>query len=118
MKNKLMIVEDDEGVLEMLEAVFEKQYEVYTAENGIIAYDLFFQVRPDIIVTDVVMPGLDGPTWVSQALKTRPNVQVVFVSGYAEGALGETSPSIVNSAFLQKPFSLSQLTQTVHERLT
>ena len=70
----------------------------------------------DIFVTDVVMPGMDGPSWVREAMKTRPNVRVVFVSGYAEGAL-EGSKPVPNSVFLSKPFSLNQLTETVHQQL-
>lgn len=71
----------------------------------------------DVFVTDVVMPGLDGPTWVREALKERPQVRVVFVSGYAEGAFGDADPDIPNSVFLPKPFSLNQLTETVHQQL-
>ncbi|MEP1495362.1 ATP-binding protein, partial [Pseudophaeobacter sp.] len=71
----------------------------------------------DVFVTDVVMPGMDGPTWVREALKTRPDTRVVFVSGYAEGAFGESEPDVPNSVFLPKPFSLNQLTETVHAQL-
>ncbi|AVO39863.1 ATP-binding response regulator [Pukyongiella litopenaei] len=71
----------------------------------------------DVFVTDVVMPGMDGPSWVREALKTRPDVRVVFVSGYAEGAFGDTQPAVPNSVFLPKPFSLNQLTDTVHQQL-
>jgi two-component system cell cycle sensor histidine kinase/response regulator CckA len=67
----------------------------------------------DVFVTDVVMPGMDGPSWVREALKTRPEVRVVFVSGYAEDSFGETQTKIPNSVFLPKPFSLSDLTDTV-----
>jgi len=71
----------------------------------------------DIFVTDVVMPGMDGPTWVRTARKSRPEVRVVFVSGYAESAFGETEPTLPNSVFLQKPFSLNQLTEKVFEQM-
>ncbi|MDG2339687.1 MAG: ATP-binding protein, partial [Paracoccaceae bacterium] len=67
----------------------------------------------DIFVTDVVMPGIDGPTWVVEALKHRPNTKVVFVSGYAENRCDELHDNIPNSIFLPKPFSLNQLTTTV-----
>ena len=63
------------------------------------------------------MPGMDGPSWVREALKHRPDTRVVFVSGYAEGAFGEAEPDVPNSVFLPKPFSLSQLTETVHSQL-
>lgn len=75
-------------------------------------------LRVDVFVTDVVMPGMDGPGWVREARKTRPNVRVVFVSGYAEDAFGSDSDVIENSVFLPKPFSLSQLTQTVSQQLS
>ncbi len=67
----------------------------------------------DVFVTDVVMPGMDGPSWVRHALKDRPNVRVIFVSGYAEDALSEDRARIPNSVFLPKPFSLNDLTATV-----
>lgn len=75
------------------------------------------ELTVDVFVTDVVMPGMDGPSWVRQALKTRPDVRVVFVSGYAEGAFGDAQPTVPNSVFLPKPFSLNQLTDTVHQQL-
>ncbi|MEE4187262.1 MAG: ATP-binding protein [Roseobacter sp.] len=71
----------------------------------------------DVFVTDVVMPGMDGPSWVRKALKTRPDVRVVFVSGYAEDSFGEAQMKIPNSVFLPKPFSLNDLTETVHQQL-
>ncbi len=71
----------------------------------------------DVFVTDVVMPGMDGPSWVREALKIRPDVRVVFVSGYAEDSFGEEQTRIPNSVFLPKPFSLSDLTETVQSQL-
>ncbi|NUH64207.1 response regulator [Sulfitobacter sp. S0837] len=71
----------------------------------------------DVFVTDVVMPGMDGPSWVREALKDRPGVRVVFVSGYAEDNFGEAQAKIPNSVFLPKPFSLTDLTDTVHNQL-
>jgi two-component system cell cycle sensor histidine kinase/response regulator CckA len=73
--------------------------------------------RFDLFVTDVVMPGMDGPTWVRQALRDHPDVKVVFVSGYSEEDIGEMSADIPNSVFLPKPFTLSDLTETVARQL-
>jgi two-component system cell cycle sensor histidine kinase/response regulator CckA len=75
------------------------------------------ELSVDVFVTDVVMPGMDGPSWVREALKARPDVRVVIVSGYAEGAFGDAQPAVPNSVFLPKPFSLNQLTETVHQQL-
>lgn len=71
----------------------------------------------DLFVTDVIMPGMDGPSWVRLALKTRPNARVVFVSGYAEDAFDDDKDEIPNSEFLPKPFSLTELTETVQRQL-
>lgn len=71
----------------------------------------------DVFVTDVVMPGLDGPGWVRQALERRPGVRTVFISGYAEESLSDDQARIPNSVFLPKPFSLTELTETVQAQL-
>ena len=71
----------------------------------------------DVFVTDVTMPGMDGPTWVRQALEDRPGVRVVFVSGYAEESLPRGRGAIPDSVFLSKPFSLDELTRTVQRQL-
>lgn len=75
------------------------------------------QLKIDVFVTDVVMPGRDGPSWVKEALIDRPDVRVVFVSGYAEDSFEKHQAEIKNSVFLPKPFSLNELTDTVHQQL-
>ena len=67
------------------------------------------------MVSDVIMPGLDGPAWVREARKTRPDAKVIFVSGYAEDVFGGGESGIPNSAFLPKPFTLPELTQKVKD---
>ncbi len=74
-------------------------------------------LKVDIFVTDVVMPGMDGPSWVKLALVDRPAVKVIFVSGYTEESLQENQARVPNSVFLPKPFSLADLTQTVQGQL-
>jgi two-component system cell cycle sensor histidine kinase/response regulator CckA len=71
----------------------------------------------DLFVTDVVMPGRDGPSWVREALDRRPGAKVIFMSGYAEDSLSEDQARIPNSVFLPKPFSLNDLTETVQTQL-
>ncbi len=72
----------------------------------------------DLFVTDVVMPGMDGPAWVRRAHLERPGVKVIFMSGYAEDGLAEDQARVPNSVFLPKPFSLNDLTNTVQGLLS
>ncbi|UWQ20323.1 ATP-binding protein [Jannaschia sp. W003] len=69
----------------------------------------------DLFVTDVMMPGLDGPTWVRRARERRPDVWTIFVSGYTQDTMSETAAPVPNSYFLPKPFSLAELTRTVQK---
>nr|WP_238538255.1 ATP-binding protein [Oceaniovalibus guishaninsula] len=71
----------------------------------------------DVFVTDVIMPGRDGPSWVQEALRTRPDVRVVFISGYAQENFHDTQTRIPNSVFLPKPFSLTDLTKIVQDQM-
>lgn len=75
------------------------------------------ELEVDVFVTDVVMPGMDGPSWVRCALERRPGVPVVFMSGYAEEGLAEATGQISGATFLAKPFSLNDLALTVQARL-
>ncbi|MEM9970342.1 MAG: ATP-binding protein [Pseudomonadota bacterium] len=95
----------------------------YTVTEAVCAEDALEMLedpdlKVDVFVTDVVMPGMDGPTWVSKAMEARPDVKVVFVSGYAEDSVTHNRAKIPNSAFLPKPFSLNQLTEMVQSQLT
>jgi two-component system cell cycle sensor histidine kinase/response regulator CckA len=65
------------------------------------------------MVTDVMMPGIDGPTLIREVRKTRPNLSVVCISGYSEDALRQRIADADSVAFLPKPFSLKQLAQAV-----
>ncbi|WP_028711891.1 MULTISPECIES: ATP-binding protein [unclassified Paracoccus (in: a-proteobacteria)] len=75
------------------------------------------RLEVDVFVTDVVMPGMDGPAWVRTALRDRPDTKVIFMSGYAEDIFSEGRPPVPDAAFLAKPFSLSDLTALVSRQL-
>ncbi len=115
----ILLVEDEAPVRAFAaRALRLRGYTVIEAETAEDALELLEdeELAVDVFVTDVVMPGMDGPTWVRKARVTRPDTKVVFVSGYAEDAFGEGSEEIPNSVFLPKPFSLSELTETVHQQ--
>ena len=71
----------------------------------------------DLLVSDVVMPGLDGPSWVREALVKRSGTPVIFMSGYTDVPLTDGMAPIPNAVFLAKPFSLSELAACVERHL-
>lgn len=116
----ILLVEDEAPVRAFASRALRlRGYTVLEAESAEAALETLedASLKIDVFVTDVVMPGMDGPSWVREALKQRPDVRVVFVSGYAEDSLGEAQKKIPNSVFLPKPFSLSDLTDTVNKQL-
>lgn len=116
----VLLVEDEAPVRAFAaRALSLRGYTVLEADCAETALELLSdpELEVDIFVTDVIMPGKDGPTWVREALERRPHTKVVFVSGYAEDAFNNESDHIPNSVFLPKPFSLNQLTMTVQAQL-
>ncbi|MFG6563449.1 ATP-binding protein [Sulfitobacter sp. 1A13421] len=116
----ILLVEDEAPVRAFASRALRlRGYTVLEAESAEAALKMLEDkdLDIDVFVTDVVMPGMDGPSWVRQALKQRPDVRVVFVSGYAEDNFGQEQSKIPNSVFLPKPFSLTDLTTTVHNQL-
>lgn len=116
----VLLVEDEAPVRAFASrALRMRGYTVIEAESAEQALKTLEDpaLEVDVFVTDVVMPGMDGPSWVKEALKVRPNARVIFVSGYSEEALSEGQARIPHSVFLPKPFSLSELTMIVQRQL-
>lgn len=116
----VLLVEDEAPVRAFASRALRlRGFTVLEADSAEAALELLSdpELLVDVFVTDVIMPGKDGPTWVREALDRRPDTKVVFVSGYAEDAFGEHQASIPNSVFLPKPFSLNDLTVTVSQQL-
>jgi two-component system cell cycle sensor histidine kinase/response regulator CckA len=116
----ILLVEDEAPVRAFASrALRMRGYRVIEAETAEDALETLEDpaLRVDLFLTDVVMPGMDGPSWVREALKRRPDAKVVFVSGYAEEAVSTGQTAIPNSVFLPKPFSLSELTATVQRQI-
>ena len=116
----VLLVEDEAPVRAFASRALKlRGYTVLEAENAKEALKTLEDpaLDIDVFVTDVVMPGMDGPSWVAKALEDRPDVKVVFVSGYAEDSFPEQQARIPNSVFLPKPFSLSDLTTTVQNQI-
>ena len=110
----ILLVEDEEMVRAVAQrALVRAGYTVVTAnhgEDGLEKYAAMAEV--DLIITDVMMPTMDGPTMVQEIRKAREEVPVLFMSGYAEEQL-RGSIALANVAFMPKPFSVAQLIDAV-----
>jgi two-component system, cell cycle sensor histidine kinase and response regulator CckA len=108
----VLLVEDEPMVRSVAERALTRHgYTVITAENGEEALDVLALGEPiELLISDVVMPGMDGPTMVREARKSRPELKILFMSGYAEEQLRK-SIDIENVNFLPKPFSVTELAE-------
>ena len=114
----ILLVEDEDMVRAVAERALTRQgYQVLTAENGEIALDVLNKSgRPDLLVSDVVMPTMDGPTMVRRVRERYPDLPVIFMSGYAEEQLRK-SIDLPDVSFLPKPFSVQQLAEAARDAL-
>ena len=116
----ILLVEDEEAVRAFAtRALSSRGYTVLEAGNGVEALEIFknHEEPIDLMVSDVVMPEMDGPTLANEARALKPETKIIFISGYAEDAFkGTERPEEI--AFLPKPFSLKQLAAKVKEVLS
>ncbi|KQS04819.1 histidine kinase [Sphingomonas sp. Leaf357] len=108
----ILLVEDEDMVRAIAERALSRQgYTVLTAEHGEAALEVLAKNdRPDLLISDVMMPIMDGPTMVRQARERYPDLPILFMSGYAEETLRK-SIDLDNVQFLAKPFSVQQLAE-------
>jgi len=117
----VLLVEDEDMVRAVAERALARQgYTVLTAANGEEALDVLDAASGkepvDLLISDVVMPTMDGPTLVRRAREKFPSLPILFMSGYAEEQL-RRSIAIDNVAFLPKPFSVQQLAEAARDAL-
>jgi len=108
----VMLVEDDDAVRMFgARALRNKGYRVIEARSGEAALDLISNATTpiDLLVSDVVMPQMDGPALVREVRAIDPGIKVIFISGYAEDAFRQRLDNDSGIHFLPKPFSLKEL---------
>ncbi len=116
----VLLVEDEEAVRRGGKRMLETRgYTVHEAGSGVEALEIMEELegKVDIVVSDVVMPEMDGPTLLGELRKSYPDLKFIFVSGYAEDAFARNLPADAKFGFLPKPFSLKQLAVAVREML-
>ena len=114
----VLLVEDEPMVRAVAERALTRHgYAVITADSAEDALEVIGRGEPiDLLISDVVMPGMDGPAMVEEARKQRPDLKVLFMSGYAEEQLRD-SIGVDNAHFLPKPFSVQDLAEAAKRAL-
>ena len=120
----ILLVEDEEGLRALnARGLTSRGYSVLEAGNGVEAMEVLPQNggQVDLVVSDVVMPEMDGPTLLKEMRKRNPALKIIFVSGYAEEAFAKSLPQNDDRkqfSFLPKPFTLKQLVGAVKETMS
>jgi len=116
----VLLVEDEESVRELVRVtLISRGYKVLEAENGESGLRIAEATKGpiDILVTDVVMPGMGGRELAKRLVALRPGTSVLYLSGYTEDAIVTQGALSPGTAFLQKPFTLQNLAKKVREVL-
>ena len=118
---RVLIVEDEDSVRSLTDEALRRQgYTVLQASTGQEALDLLVEndFAVDLVVSDVIMPEMDGPTLLAEVRKVRPDMKIILVSGYPDEAFRTNMDPGKSFAFLQKPYTLAQLAAKVKDELT
>jgi two-component system cell cycle sensor histidine kinase/response regulator CckA len=116
---RVLLVEDEDAVRSFAVRALSRQgYEVLEAASGAEALKVMAkaQGKVDLVVSDVIMPEMDGPTMLKELRKTKPDLKIIFVSGYPDDAFRKSLNPDEQFAFLPKPFTLPQLAAKVKEQ--
>jgi two-component system cell cycle sensor histidine kinase/response regulator CckA len=116
----ILLVEDEEGLRALnARGLISRGYTVVEAGNGVEAIEALERQggHVDLVVSDVMMPEMDGPTLFKELRKSHPDIKIIFVSGYAEDAFQKSLPDADQFDFLPKPFTLKQLVAQVKETM-
>jgi two-component system cell cycle sensor histidine kinase/response regulator CckA len=119
-RGTILLVEDEEGLRGLnARGLASRGYQVVEASNGIEAIEALerHEGKIDLVVSDVVMPEMDGPTLLKELRQRVPAIKIVFVSGYAEEAFAKSLPADDQFEFLAKPFTLKQLVAKVKDTM-
>jgi len=116
----ILLVEDEDAVrMFSSRALRDKGYRVIEASNGESALEFITKDAQtiDLVITDVVMPKMDGPTLIEHIKKFNPKMRIIFISGYTEDSFRNSLAQDSKVHFLPKPFNLKDLAGKVKEVL-
>jgi CheY-like chemotaxis protein len=116
----VLVVDDEPDVLRLIQSILsEAGYQVVTASNGESAVKAFEKMglTPDLVLTDVVMPGMSGPMLVERLLALQPDLRVLFMSGYDDRQVVQRYVVEKGFRLIPKPFTIKSLRATIEATL-
>jgi CheY-like chemotaxis protein len=116
----ILLVEDNDQVRNLAYDILSRGgYKILTASNGIDALSIIKDEKSniDLLLSDVIMPGMNGRELLDHALKILPDLKIVFMSGYTDDTILIHGLSNESFSLLQKPFTINSLTSKVYEAL-
>ncbi|GLR56067.1 response regulator [Rhizobium indigoferae] len=118
MTQKILLAEDDNDMRRFLVKALEKAgYKVLSYDNGASAYDRLREEPFSLLLTDIVMPEMDGIELARRATELDPDLKVMFITGFAAVALNPDSKAPKDAKVLSKPFHLRDLVDEVNKML-
>jgi PAS domain S-box-containing protein len=117
---RILLVEDDEPVRRYVKSILETEgYTVIAADSGMTALEKLDSLAepPDLLLTDVIMPGMDGRVLAHEVTRRSPRIRLIMMSGYADVAAGLPGPQDSDFRLIQKPFTAGDLLRKVREIL-
>jgi len=109
---KILIVDDERDMREMLNELFELEgYETYTAADGREGLRIYKEIEPDLVITDIRMPVMDGIDLVKRLRSINKNVKIVYITGW-ESAQSKHKREVIKDTdykYLKKPFDLDEI---------
>jgi two-component system, OmpR family, response regulator len=112
---RVLIVDDDPRIVQLLTEHFKQTYTVETAMSGGEALSIVRRARPDVVVLDVMLPGMSGIHVLKELKRTDPTIPVIVVTGTDSLAIANEAARSGATTYLRKPFDLRELDQRVAE---
>jgi two-component system cell cycle response regulator CpdR len=114
----ILLVEDDESLRKFLaQALIRAGHDVTDFGNGEDAYECLLGFRFDLLLTDIVMPGIDGIELAKRAAEMNPSMKIMFITGFAAVALHPSSNAPKQAKVLSKPFHLREIVAEVERMM-
>jgi len=114
----ILIVDDEAPILHMCERIIANEgYDVATASSGEEALEIIRKRAPDLLITDIRMPGMSGTELLKEALSLHPDISVAMISGYSSQELVLETMKEGAQGFIFKPFTGAELKSTIRRLL-